>query len=216
MADGRLSNVELAERVGLCDRGHSALPAPLPQSAMGLGTCEAITMKTIRTILAASAAIACIAVAAEAAGFDLPARKAGQWEIKMTPKTAGAVPAMTTQLCLDAASDKALLAQGLAMSPGCTSQQSRDGSGNLVIDATCDIGGRKTKSHSVISGDFQSHYQIDIVSDSQGGNPALPKHSEMTQQATWLGACPSGMQPGDMMLPGGRKVNLLTMVKPHG
>ena len=89
-----------------------------------------------------------VEVAAEAAGIDLPARKPGQWEIKMTPKTAGAAPTMTTQLCLDAASDKALMQQGLAMSPGCTTQQSRDGSGNMVFDATCDIGGRKTKAHS--------------------------------------------------------------------
>ena len=174
-------------------------------------------MKISWTMLAACAAVlACTTVAAEAAGIDLPARKPGQWEIKMTPKTAGAAPTMTTQLCLDAASDKALLEKGLAMSPGCTTQQSRDGSGNMVFDATCDIGGRKTKSHTVISGDFQSHYEIDIVSDSEGGNPALPKHAEITQQATWVGACPADMKPGDMLLPGGRKVNLLTMAKPGG
>lgn len=174
-------------------------------------------MKMTWTILAAAAAaLAFASITAGAAGIDVPARKPGLWEIKMTPKTVGAAPTMTTQLCLDAASDKAIMAQGLAMSPGCTSQQSRDASGNLVIDATCDIGGHKIKSHSVVSGDFQSHYAIDIVSDSEGGNPALPKHSEMGQQATWLGACQAGMQPGDMLLPGGRKINLLTMAKPRG
>ncbi len=174
-------------------------------------------MKTTWTILAAAAAvIACTTIAVEAAGIDLPARKPGQWEIKMAPKTGGAAPTMTTQLCLDAASDKALLERGMAMSPGCTMQQSHDASGNVVIDATCDIGGRKTKSHSVISGDFQSHYAIDIVSDSEGGNPALPKHAEITQDATWVGACQAGMQPGDMMMPGGRKVNLLSLAKPNG
>ena len=172
-------------------------------------------MQMSRIMLAASAILAGASIAA-AATIDLPARKAGQWEMKMTPKTKGAAPQMTTQLCLDAASDKALMAQGLAMSTGCTSQQSRDGSGNLVIDATCDIGGRKNKSHSVVSGDFQSHYTIDIVSDSEGGNPALPKHSEMTQEAKWLGACQQGMKPGDMMLPGGRIMNLLGMMKPQG
>ena len=95
------------------------------------------------------------------------------------------------------------------MSPTCAMQQSRDSSGNMVFDATCDIGGRKTKTHGVISGDFQSHYTLDIVTDSEGGNPALPKHSEMTQEATWIGACPAGMKPGDMVMPGGRTINLL-------
>lgn len=174
-------------------------------------------MKMSWTILAISAAaLVCASVAAAAAEIDLPARKAGQWEIKITPKTAGAAPTMTTQLCLDAASDKALMAQGLAMSVGCSMQQSRDASGNLVVDASCDIAGRKTKSHSVVSGDFQSHYTIDIVTDSQGGGPAVPKHAEIMQQATWLGDCTAGMTPGDMMLPGGRKINLLSMLKTKG
>ena len=174
-------------------------------------------MKMSWTILAVSAVtLACASIAAAAAEIDVPARKPGQWEIKMTPKTAGAAPTMTTQLCLDAASDKALMAQGLAMSTGCSIQQARDGSGNLVVDAICDIAGRKTKSHSVVSGDFQSHYQIDIVSDSQGGSPAVPKHAEIVQQATWIGDCTAGMKPGDMMLPGGRTINLLSMLQPKG
>jgi Protein of unknown function (DUF3617) len=166
----------------------------------------------------AAAAITCGSMVAQAAdGLDLPARKPGEWEIKIVPKTQGAAPQMTTQLCLDAASDTAIMARGLAMSAGCTTQQSRDGSGNIVVDATCDLGGRKSKTHTVISGDFQSHYTIDIVSDSEGGNPALPKHVEMTQEASWKGACPAGMQPGDMMMPGGHKVNLLSaMPKPGG
>ena len=171
-------------------------------------------MQMARIMLAGAAVALASATIAAAATIDLPARKPGQWEIKMAPKTAGAAPLMTTQLCLDAASDKAMMAQDLAMSTGCTTQQSRDGSGNLVLDATCSMGGRQIKSHSVISGDFQSHYTIDIVSDSQGGNPALPKHSEMTQQAKWLGACQQGMKPGDMMLPGGRIMNVLGMMKP--
>ncbi len=173
-------------------------------------------MKTTWTILAASAAALGFAtVAVEAAAIDLPARKPGQWEVKMTPKTAGAAPTMTTQLCLDAASDKALLEKGMAMAPNCTLNQSHDGA-NLVIDATCDIAGRKTKSHIVISGDFQTHYQMDIVTDSTGGPPGLPKHAEITQQATWVGACKAGMKPGDMIMPGGRTINLLTMGRPNG
>ncbi len=173
-------------------------------------------MKMAWTVWAV-AALAGAPVAAAAQGIDLPARKPGQWEIKIAPKTQGAAPQITTELCLDAASDKAIMAKGLAMSTGCTTQQSRDGSGNLVIDASCDLGGRKTKSHTVISGDFQTHYTINIVSNSEGGNPALPKHAEMTQEASWKGACAAGMQPGDMMMPGGRKVNLLgAMPKPGG
>ena len=174
-------------------------------------------MKKSWTVLAASAvAFTAVSIAAHAAQIDLPARKPGLWQMKLTPKTAGAAPQMTTQLCLDAATDKALMAKGMAMSPTCAMQQSRDSNGNMVFDATCDLGGRKTKTHGVISGDFQSHYSLDIVSDSEGGNPALPKHTELTQEATWIGACTAGMKPGDMVMPGGRTINLLGMMKPQG
>ena len=174
-------------------------------------------MKMSWTVVAASAAALLTAsVAAEAAGIDLPARKAGQWEIRLTPKTAGAAPSMVTQLCLDAASDKALMQQGLAMSPGCTTNQSRDGNGNMVFDSVCNTGGRKTTAHAVISGDFQSRYTIDIVADTTTGGAGKPKHSEMQQEASWKGACPAGMKPGDMVLPGGRKVNLLDVLKARG
>ncbi len=174
-------------------------------------------MKISWIVLAASAAtLTCASAAADAAGIDLPARKPGQWEIKMTPKTAGAAPTMITQLCLDAASDQALMQQGLAMSPGCATQQSRDANGNLVFDAACDSNGRKTQAHSVISGDFQSHYVIDIVADTEGGGPGQPKHTEVRQEASWKGACQAGMKPGDMLLPGGRKVNILSVLKSRG
>jgi hypothetical protein len=97
--------------------------------------------------------------------------------------------------------------------PQITKSQSGD---VITIDATCDIAGRHTVSHTTISGDFQSAYTLKVVSDSQGGSPMLPPHSVVTQQARWLGACTAGMQPGEMTIPGGRKVNVLNALKKPG
>jgi hypothetical protein len=38
----------------------------------------------------------------------------------------------------------------------------------------------------------------------------------MTQTATWMGPCSAGMQPGDMIMPGGMKINALKAMKPGG
>lgn len=158
-----------------------------------------------------------IALPAIADTFDIPARKPGQWKIEIKPETAGAAPNITMQVCLDAAADKALMQTGMTMAGGqCqTLSQSKNGD-QTIIDSACDIGGMKTKSHIVIEGDFQSSYSMHITSDMEGGPPKLPKHSVMTQNATWMGECSGGMAPGDMLMPGGMKVNALKAMKPGG
>jgi hypothetical protein len=161
--------------------------------------------------------VASIAVPATAATFDVPARKAGQWKIEIIPDTKGAAPAMTTQICLDAESDKALMANGMAMAGGECQILSNTKSGDqTIIDSACTMGAMKTKSHIVMSGDFQSSYSVEITSDIESGPPKLPKHSVMTQNATYLGPCTNGMQPGDMLMPGGLKLNTLKALKPAG
>jgi hypothetical protein len=166
---------------------------------------------------ATALAFALPAFAAASAEIDLPARKPGLWELKMMPETAGAAPQMTMQLCLDAATDKDIMAAGLAMAgTACTAKRSESG-GAIHIDADCNFGDRHTVSQTTMSGDFQASYTLKVVSDSTGGNPALPKHSVVTQQATWLGACTPGLLPGEMVMPGGRKMNVLgTLKKPGG
>jgi hypothetical protein len=169
-------------------------------------------------VLAIAVAACCAASPALADDFGIPARKAGQWKIQMVPETAKAVPAMTFQLCLDSESDKALMSAGAGMAAGakCTMTKAVQEADGIAFDGACDMGAMKTKSHTVISGDFQSSYTMKITSDTTGGPAAMPKHSVMTQNATYEGACADGMEPGDMMMPGGMKVNALKAMKPGG
>jgi hypothetical protein len=158
-----------------------------------------------------------MALPALADDLGIPARKAGEWKIQMVPETAKAAPAMTFQLCLDAATDKAMMQAGAGMSGGqCTVSTPTQGPDGLAFDGSCDMGGMKTRSHTVISGDFQSSYTMKVTSDVEGGPAGMPKHSVMTQNATWVGACPAGMAPGEMLMPGGIKVNALKAMKPGG
>jgi hypothetical protein len=170
-----------------------------------------------KTSIAISLLAVAVAFPALAETFDVPARKAGEWKIAIVPETAGAAPNMTFQLCLDADSDKALMAKGLTMAGGQCQVTSKTRNGDQTIyDSACDLGAMKTTSHVVLSGDFQSSYSMQITSDTTGGPAKLPKHSAMTQTATWMGPCSAGMQPGDMIMPGGMKINALKAMKPGG
>lgn len=160
---------------------------------------------------------ASVALPAIAATLDIPARKPGQWKIELKPETAGAAPNITMQLCLDEATDKALMQSGLASAGGQCETLSQSKSGDqMIIDLVCNISGMKSTSHVVITGDFQANYSMHITSDREGGSTKLPKHSVMTQNATWMGQCSDGMKPGDMLMPGGMKVNALKAMKPAG
>jgi hypothetical protein len=165
-------------------------------------------------------ALASTAGAAAAQDFEFPTRKPGMWEIQNVSDQGG--PAnMTIKACVDEASDKLMMQMGLNMSksmcPEQTIAQTGDG---YVIDATCNFGGMTSKSHTVMTGDFQSSYQVETTSEMSGvpnipGMPAGP--SKMSQTATWVGAdCTDGLAPGDMLMPGGMKVNINDMSKMMG
>jgi hypothetical protein len=159
-------------------------------------------MKT--AALLAVAALTAPALSAQT--IDLPQRKAGLWEITTSYEKPMAMPAFTAQVCLDAATEKEMVKQGL-QTPGINCKQMtvrREGK-SVVIDADCTIDGMATKSKTVISGDFQSSYTVrsEGTADMEGF-----KDLEMltTQTGTWKGADCPGMKPGDVLF-GGVKIN---------
>jgi hypothetical protein len=164
----------------------------------------------MRTITIATAVMCASFATASAAELDLPARKAGQWRIEMQPEGG---PAMVTEVCLDAETDKAMMQAGMSMSESmCSTMNVTNDGGTISIDATCAMGPMKTTSHTVMSGDFQSAYDVTITSAIEGGPPGMPANSTMTQHAQWTGDCANGMQPGDMTMPGGMRMNVRDMM----
>jgi hypothetical protein len=77
------------------------------------------------------------------------------------------------------------------------------------------MGPMTIKSHTIISGDFQSSYTVDSVSDTAGGSSMMPKHSETKQIATWSGDC-GDLKPGDMQMPNGMTFNILNAMPKLG
>src|SRR5215470_15620810 len=156
-----------------------------------------------------------LACATPAAALDLPARKPGLWEIKMTMEGRN-IPMPAAQHCIDAETDKQMNSIGGNLQKEACSKQDVQKVGNtIVVDSVCKFGPSTTTSHGVVSGDFNSAYTVKVTSKREGA-PAVPGASadgtsNMTIEAKWLGACKADQKPGDMVMAGGRKINIRDM-----
>jgi hypothetical protein len=175
-------------------------------------------MRTATAIILSAGVSLALTLPAASQDIELPARKPGQWEIKMVPETAGAAPDMTIVACVDAASDAEMMRAGLSMTKQmCPQQDMRREGDTIVIDTTCKMGPMDMKSQSVITGDFQSAYTVVTTTETTGGLAAMAGTNMTRQEARWVGAeCSDGLQPGDMLMPGGMKTNVKDMMKMMG
>ena len=174
-------------------------------------------MRTATTSLYLLGAAVALATALPAAADDLniPPRKAGQWEVTMS--LGKGRPEMKSQMCLDETTDKEMMAAGLSMSKDmCPTQKISHDGDNIVIDSVCDFGAMKSTSHIVISGDMQSDYTVHITGNIEGGPKGMPGKTDMTQTVHWVGADCAGMKPGEMMMPGGLKIDATKLMKSMG
>jgi hypothetical protein len=168
-----------------------------------------------RRSLAFCLALALLALgpANHAGAVELPVRKAGLWEMKVV-QTGSPVPEMTMQQCTDETTDKDM---STAMSPVakemCSKQDIQKTATGYLTDSVCGIAGMTIKSKAEINGDFNSAYTVKSTSHTEGGMGGAPRDSTSTIEAKWIGACKSDQKPGDIMMPGGMKMNIKDMEK---
>ena len=149
------------------------------------------------------------------AAMDIPARKAGLWQMTMNFE-GGHIPQQSIKQCIDAATDKMMNSMGGQMSKEACSKQDMQRVGNtIVVDSVCKspMGGTNV-AHAVVSGDFNSGYTVKVESKQEGGQatPGMPAGGmKMTIDAKWLGPCAADQKPGDMIMGNGMKVNIRDM-----
>ncbi len=131
----------------------------------------------------------------DAGAVDLPTRKAGLWEMKLV-RTGSSMPDMTMQHCTDATTDKQM---STSFSPG--------------KETVCGFAGTTITSHAEITGDFNSAYTVKSTSHSERGPTGAPRDSTTTIEAKWLGACKPDQKPGDIVMHGGMKMNIMDLEK---
>lgn len=154
--------------------------------------------------------------APDARAVDMPVRKAGLWELKML-NSSSPLPEMTMQHCTDETTDKAMTDAASPMAKeACSKQELQKTATGYVTDSVCKVGGMSITSHSETTGDFNSAYTVKSTSHSEGGPSGAPRETTTTIQAKWLGACKPDQKPGDIVMPGGFKMNVKDMQKLKG
>jgi hypothetical protein len=157
----------------------------------------AVFMPGLLTLLAAPGAQA----------VELPLRKAGLWEMKMV-RTGGSMPEMTMQHCTDASTDKQMRTALIPGKETCSRQDTAKTATGYVTDSVCSVTGLTITSRAEITGDFNSAYTMKATSRTEGAPSGVPRDSAVTIEAKWLGPCKADQKPGDIVMPGGIKMNV--------
>ena len=160
-----------------------------------------------------------LVVSVPAFAFDMPSRKPGLWEMKMTFE-GRSLPPQVTQHCIDAATDRQMNTLGNNMSKDkCSKQDVTNAGGKIIVDSVCQLGTATTTTHGEMTGSFDSAYTVKVTSKRDGAAmPGMPAGgaTNMTIDAKWLGACKADQKPGDIIMANGVKMNIADMQKMQG
>jgi hypothetical protein len=151
--------------------------------------------------------------ATSALAIDFPTLKPGLWESNLTREGAGQ-KAPTMKMCMDASLQKEMMDAGMGtMKELCSKNDIRREGNKVISNAECKFGDSTMKSTSVTTFTGETAYHTDVKATYDP--PMAGKGSNSTViDAKWTGPCPAGMQPGDVILPDGRKINMRTMAPP--
>jgi hypothetical protein len=147
-----------------------------------------------------------------AGAVELPIRKAGLWEMKVLRSGSSAAD-MTMQQCTDASTDKQMSTSFSPSRDTCSKQDVQKTATGYVTDSVCGVAGMTITSRAEITGDFNSAYTVKATSHNDRAPGGAARDSTTTIEAKWLGACKADQKPGDIMMPGGMKMNIRDLEK---
>ncbi len=144
---------------------------------------------------------------ARAAEPQLPLMKEGLWESHTQRNAPGRKSESDSKICQTHDVEKAMRAQADQMMQAghCTAVVTRPAPGTYVTESHCDKGllaGTVTKTITV----FQSETAVHLETHSTAGQTETTTIIDQR----YVGSCPADMKPGDVIMPGGMKMNLVS------
>jgi len=172
--------------------------------------------------------LCCAAAVLSACNGTPQARRPGLWAQTLTRdgNSTRLGPMNSIRVCINASRDAAnpvfnyAVAVSQAKAKHCQPPVAKRGlDGVYSFSLTCPIpsGNGVTMTKGTASGDFNSHYHLHIERTVTRPPPftALNSHHIDDIDGAWLGPCPPGMAPGDMVLANGVKLPHGMMQDPH-
>jgi hypothetical protein len=146
-----------------------------------------------------------------AGAAELPIRKPGLWEIKIK-LTGGAAPTAMMRHCTDATTDRQMstMFNPLAAVP-CPANDVQKHDDRYTIDSVCRADSKTITQHSDVRGDFATSYTVVTETKTQDEPDSEPSVTSLTLEGRYLGACKAEQKPGDVVMAGGLKVNVMNM-----
>jgi hypothetical protein len=136
---------------------------------------------------------------AGAAQPDLPKRKSGLWEMKISGLPNGmGMPTMHN--CVDQKTDDMWDADPTGSGATCSKHDFRKDGGRIIHDSVCKIDDSTVTTRSVFTGSFDSAFRGDMKSTYQ---PPIrgTRDISMVVEGKWLGPCKPGQKAGDVIAP---------------
>jgi hypothetical protein len=162
--------------------------------------------RSTAVILVATASVALMAQADK-----MPKRKPGLWDMTVSTGMAG-VPPQASKMCIDAALDAALYNYSIgATKQACSKNQIKSDGKSVTSDAVCSVGGSQMTSHSTTNFTGDTAFHTEIKAHYEPPMLGLADIA-MTQDGKWAGPCPADMKPGEVVGPGGQKMNMKQMM----
>lgn len=184
-----------------------------------MSRCRIYTVICLSSMLAPALALLSAQAASGKPGdprADLPARKAGLWEVTVmahAPRGMGGMRQLpqTVRQCTDARAERVMLFAILPAQENCrdirvAKRGAQKGDG-YDIDSVCSTHGRRVKARMALRGDLITVYSGTYTAEY----PEFPQNNSgpVDFQGRWLGNCTPGQRPGDMVLPNGAVVNVV-------
>lgn len=155
------------------------------------------------------------APAAPGSAMAAPKLRAGLWRVT----AGGDAPQGVSTMCLDDAVQTRMNVVGAQAAGGNCQETSMspNPSGGWRYRTVCDysaMGGGTSVSEGVMTGDLRTAYSSRTTVTTTG---AQVEHMNgpvnITSEGAYEGPCPADMKPGDMVIPGGMKFNMLEMAE---
>jgi hypothetical protein len=144
---------------------------------------------------------------------ELPMRKPGLWEIKIK-LTGGVMPTAKMFHCTDEKTDREMSTMFNPMRPiACEKRDVERIADYYTIDSICRFEGKSVTMHSDVTGDFTSKYKVVTETKTREDATSDPTITDMTLEATYLGACKPPQKPGDVTMAGGMTINVKDIEK---
>jgi hypothetical protein len=144
-------------------------------------------------------------------GEDYPYRKPGLWEVTnqsfSTPEVEKIAKSLIagTKMCIDRDTDKLLLQAGQSFAKQLCSKAEMNVSGRTItVETDCTILGMHTTGKSVTTINGTSFH-----TETESRLDGKEEPAKTSQDGRWIGACPSDLKPGDVvMMNGALKLNI--------